>query len=65
MTRRLVAAILAANCAVVAGVLFGINQWLHPGSMNGWISAAAFMTFVSGELIGYGVGLVHRSKETS
>lgn len=63
MSRRHVVALVALNCFVVTGVLLGINEWLHPGTVNGWISAAAFATFACGIALGYGVGLIHGSKE--
>jgi hypothetical protein len=61
--RKHFALLVAINCAVATGVLLGINEWLHPGTMNGWISAAAFATFTCGQALGYGVGLIHGSKE--
>lgn len=62
MTRRHAVVLVALNCVVATGVLLGINEWLHPGTMNGWISAAAFATFACGIALGYGVGLIHGAR---
>lgn len=63
--RRILVALFAINMAVITGVLLAVNAWLHPRSMNSWISAAAFTTFVCGLALGYGVGFVHGLKERS